>query len=101
MKNVKSVKVVVTMESYSSFNKEDILSHQKEGWAVVSNDHGSILWGKDFEYKVFTQEEMVGIISVFLELEDTCLIQVFSKDLSVKWQYKYGDKKIEEIPQLF
>ena len=97
----KQMKVVVTMESYSSFNKEDILAHRKEGWAVVSSDHSSILWGKDFEYKVFTQTEMEDLISVFLELDSTCLIQVLSKDLSVKWQYKFNDKKIEEIPQLF
>ena len=95
----KQMKVVVTMESYSSFNKEDILAHRKDGWAVVSNDHSSILWGKDFEYKVFSQGEMEDLISVFLELDSTCMIQVLS-DLSVKWQYKYN-KKIEEIPQLF
>lgn len=97
---MKYVKVVVTMESVSSFNKEDILAHRKDGWVVVDSDHSSILWGKDFEYKVFTQTEMEDLISVFLELDSTCLIQVLS-DLSVKWQYKSSKKKIEEIPQLF
>lgn len=97
---MKYVKVVVTMESISSFNKEDILAHHKEGWAVVNNDYSSILWGKDFEYKVFTQTEMEDLISVFMELENTCMIQVLDKNLSVKWQYK-SSKKIEEIPQLF
>ena len=96
----KQMKVVVTMESCSSFNKEDILAHRKEGWAVVNSDHSSILWEKDLEYKVFSQREMEDLISVFLELDNTCLIQVLSSSLSVKWQYKL-DKKIEEIPQLF
>lgn len=97
----KQMKVVVTMESVSSFNKEDILSHRRDGWVVVDSDHNSILWGKDFEYKAFTQTEMEDLISVFMELENTCMIQVLDKNLSVKWQYKSCDKKIEEIPQLF
>lgn len=96
---MKNVKVVITMESFSSFNKEDILAHRKEGWAVVNSDHSSILWEKDLEYKVFSQKEVEDLVSVFLELDSTCMIQVLS-DLSVKWQYKYN-KKIEEIPQLF
>ena len=96
---MKNVKVVVTMEAVSSFNKEDILAHRKEGWAVVNSDHSSILWEKDLEYKVFSQKEVEDLVSVFLELDSTCMIQVLS-DLSVKWQYKYN-KKIEEIPRLF